>query len=177
MNGRCDLAGQRGLFGIPVGLDTGGSERVSDILFLKAESLADIVDHLLFGLIARGNNELISVLILGHAGSGVNNSQEVVEQRFIGSAFRKAGTYYITDRGDLLDRTDNGSIHTVPESRQRLLGAVDGVLVLGAVTVSNMTEAVYGKEQVIGLVGPVVALGTDKDDLVLDAFVEGQTKL
>ena len=40
-----------------------------------------------------------------------------------------------------------------------------------------MTEAIGGEEQIVGLIRPVVALGTGKDDLVLYAGGEGETQL
>ena len=120
---------------------------------------------------------MISVLVFSGAGGIVNNRQKFVEQGLVGGAFREAGTDDVTDGGNLLYGTDNGSVHAVPESSEGLLGAVYRVLILGAVAESGMTEAVYGKEQIISLVGPVFAVGADKDDLVLYAGVEGLTVL
>ena len=174
---RSDLAGERRLLGIPCGLNAGSRDRIINLLLGQAEAGADIIDHLLLGLLACFYDKVISVLVFSGLGGIVNNRQKVVEQRLVGGAFLEAGTDNITDRGDLLYGTDNGSVHVVPVSSESLLGAVYRVLDHSTIAVSDMTEAVNGKEQVISLVAPVLALGADKDDLVLYAGVEGLTVL
>ena len=120
---------------------------------------------------------MISVRIGGNVCYTVNDSQEVGEDGFGSLACFGAGADDVTDRRDLENGTVLGSVHIPPECGSRFLRAVYGVFVGAAVTVRDMTEAIGGEEQVIGLLLPVSSVYMNENDLVLYAGSKGETQL